>query len=212
MEVHGSEQELKEFCKKVKSKNNELDFKKIIPYDRKQRRECKREWLQKRNDKELSDFYVNDFESYWYNQYGYNWCSKFWGTKWGANSVSVNQNNGYVVLSFDTAWSPPTKIFQRLIEMFPNLTFQIYYEELGMMFAGEVHGEEGVMDIDEYELTGAYCPKCKEEGWATKRDIEEVYVCPNCGEEFNNEDAWVDEEELILPTTKSPPQIKEYYF
>lgn len=211
MEAHGSEQELKEFCKKVKSKNRLLDFKKIIPYDRKQRIQCKKEWLKRKKENNLSSFYIDDFESYWFNQYGYNWCINTWGTKWGASSVSLQENDGWILFSFDTAWSPPIGIYEKLIELFPNLVFQIYYEEEGCMFAGEVHGEEGVMDVDEYELQGAYCPECKEEGWSTKRDTEPRYVCANCGEEFTEEDAWVDKEELEIPTTPKP-QVKEYYF
>jgi hypothetical protein len=74
-------------------------------------------------------------------QYGatdwYNWQVQNWGTKWdiGADGQPADDSdNGGLILSFDSAWSPPIGAYETLSE----LGFQIraYYYEPGMAFAG----------------------------------------------------------------------------
>ncbi len=46
----------------------------------------------------------------------YDWAYKNWGTKWGAYEVSIlKQEEGRLVLQFDTAWSSPEAIFDTLV-------------------------------------------------------------------------------------------------
>jgi len=60
-----------------------------------------------------------------------------WGCKWGAdNSMIVGEWEGHVEYSFETAWSPPIKFFENLAKQWPNLTFVLQYEELGVGFKG----------------------------------------------------------------------------
>lgn len=54
-------------------------------------------------------------------QYGkdnwYDWSIANWGTKWNAyNFDLLHENMTTVVIRFDTAWSSPTQIFERLKE------------------------------------------------------------------------------------------------
>jgi hypothetical protein len=86
-----------------------------------------------------------------------------WGTKW-----DLPENEQREVASdlldhgsafFDTAWSPPMQAIGALSRMFPAVTFQLNYCELGMFFAGtttysdgechnDFHGEQaGVIKI-----------------------------------------------------------------
>ena len=72
-----------------------------------------------------------------YEPTGHDWQKENWGCKWGAaNSVIVEEWEGHVEYSFDTAWSPPIEFFEILAKQWPNLTFVLQYEELGLAFKG----------------------------------------------------------------------------
>jgi hypothetical protein len=72
-----------------------------------------------------------------YDDAGYHWQQENWGCKWGAaNSVIVEEWDGHVEYSFDSAWSPPLKFLKNVAKQWPNLTFVLVYEELGMAFKG----------------------------------------------------------------------------
>lgn len=62
----------------------------------------------------------------------YEWCTKNWGTKWNACSCSeVNENSK--TISFQTAWSTPFPVIQKLSEMFPSIEVQTEFadEDIG---------------------------------------------------------------------------------
>ena len=72
-----------------------------------------------------------------YGDARYNWENTHWGCKWGAaNSVIVEEWDGHVEYAFDTAWSPPIELLETMATQWPNLTFVLVYEELGMAFKG----------------------------------------------------------------------------
>lgn len=72
-----------------------------------------------------------------YNSGGYGWCVATWGTKWGAYDVARRDYDGKVIVSFQSAWSPPADaIFEALAERFPTVTFTLEYFEQGMGFCG----------------------------------------------------------------------------
>jgi hypothetical protein len=48
----------------------------------------------------------------------------------------VEEWEGHMEYSFDTAWSPPIEFFENLAKQWPSLTFVLQYEELGMAFKG----------------------------------------------------------------------------
>ena len=73
-------------------------------------------------------------------QYGtnnwYDWCNKNWGTKWDADIIDYGQEDEEAWYDFDTAWCPPEPIYQRLVNLFPNLSISWFYREDGMQMAG----------------------------------------------------------------------------
>ena len=72
-----------------------------------------------------------------YDDAGYNWEKENWGCKWGAaNSVIVEEWEGHVEYAFDTAWSPPIELLETMAKQWPNLTFVLEYEELGVGYTG----------------------------------------------------------------------------
>jgi len=83
----------------------------------------------------------------------YDYCVNEWGTKWdvGGDGMEVDpttvQND--VTLCFDSAWSPPTGIYEAMVEQ--GFSVRAYYYEPGMNFAGVWY--DG--DDDFYELAGS---------------------------------------------------------
>ncbi len=57
----------------------------------------------------------------------YSWCVQNWGTKWNACRTEMTEpftiDEGYIEICFDTAWSPPLPIFEKIFAIFPNLAF-----------------------------------------------------------------------------------------
>ena len=54
----------------------------------------------------------------------YHWCIENWGTKWDACDKSIDyEDDEILALTFNTAWSPPEGIVEKLREKYPELTF-----------------------------------------------------------------------------------------
>ena len=67
----------------------------------------------------------------------YHWCIENWGTKWDACDKSVDyEDDEILALTFNTAWSPPEGIVEKLRERYPELSFSCFYDEPGMESAG----------------------------------------------------------------------------
>lgn len=80
----------------------------------------------------------------------YDWSISHWGTKW--NSYS-NYSEGHTI-SFQTAWSAPHPVLERLAEMFPDvgITHKWADEDIGMN-CGEHEYADGVR-VSEYYPEG----------------------------------------------------------
>ena len=67
--------------------------------------------------------------------YWYDWCLSNWGTKWNAYSQPEGgwpeDTRKY---TFDTAWSHPIKIIERISKLFPEITLKVQFadEDLGV--------------------------------------------------------------------------------
>jgi hypothetical protein len=73
----------------------------------------------------------------------YEWNCHHWGTKWNAYSQSVKDRQpGLLRIQFDTAWSFPEPIFNRLAEIWPRLVFDVKSFDEGWNFActGQFNG------------------------------------------------------------------------
>lgn len=89
---------------------------------------------------------------------GYNWNIQNWGTKWDIYRENLSlENCGWeeglteFILYFDTAWSPPIAWLTTVAPMFPDLRFEMHYEESGCFFAGDVLCEGEDVNITEYD-------------------------------------------------------------
>ena len=69
-------------------------------------------------------------------EWDYNWCVANWGTKWDIYDVCYAEiEEDRLDLGFCTAWEPPVEALQTGAERL-GFTFELYYHEGGMMFAG----------------------------------------------------------------------------
>lgn len=130
----------------------------------------------------------------------YDWNVRHWGTKW---DVAVRHDEEYpdtelmeedetsLAYKFNTAWSPPTPIIQRLSQQYPTLHFNLSYEE-ETGWGGEydyLAGEE--TEIENYENkcrdcdslnTMEYCENdcgeiCSECNYLGEADMDCVAEC-----------------------------------
>jgi len=118
----------------------------------------------------------SNLEKYGYSSW-YDWCVHEWGTKWDAEVYSWDENDGSVTMQFDTAWSPPAALYDKLIEEGWSVT-ATYYEP-GMGFVGEyIDGEDNY-----YEFTTA-----------TADTIDE-FIPEHLDEEYGISDSMREQEE-----------------
>lgn len=74
----------------------------------------------------------------------YDFCVNRWGTKWdfgGDGTADISDDGTCLTISFDSAWAPPTGIYETLTEQ--GLTVEACYYESGMCFAGMWTSEYG---------------------------------------------------------------------
>lgn len=72
----------------------------------------------------------------------YDWCVSNWGTKWEASLYGVSrEDDNSIIISFDTAWAPPTGFYEYLARHTEFYVNAKYIEE-GMGFIGGNDGGE----------------------------------------------------------------------
>lgn len=99
----------------------------------------------------------------------YDWCVSNWGTKWDSYDGDIKSpeikegfSNSYkfitdrtgtstLTYSFNTAWSPASKVISALTSLFPDVVVTYYYLEEGMDFAGKEVFKDGEI-VDGREL------------------------------------------------------------
>jgi len=84
---------------------------------------------------------------YGYNDW-YSWQCNNWGTKWGAYDVVGWDDNerGTAIVTFFTAWTPPTPFLVAASKVYPYIEFKNTYSDEGGGFVGRVEIENGVVD------------------------------------------------------------------
>jgi hypothetical protein len=81
-----------------------------------------------------------DQEENWYE-----WNVTNWGTKWDATVYEWDrENDNEIWISFDSAWSPPSALYEFLTET--GWDVSAYYSEGGMGYCGKYTSQDG----DEY--------------------------------------------------------------
>ncbi len=124
----------------------------------------------------------------------YDWANYHYGTKWGSCEVqwtggdNVDGDNSTRFFTYDTAWGPLMDTFWVPVsEMFPTLTFTIYYEEHGMCF----HGVDAYKDGDVIGSESDDLPQPPED--ATQEESERFYDGENYYELIEiQKEKWLD--------------------
>ena len=72
--------------------------------------------------------YIENYEKYGCTTW-YDWCTKYWGTKWNAYS---NEQRDEDTIEFETAWSNPEPVMLKLSEMYPEATIEHWWADEDM--------------------------------------------------------------------------------
>lgn len=87
----------------------------------------------------------------------YRWRTNNWGTKWDFGPIDepvledIDDDTAAIHMEFDTAWAPPTKIYDVLVNRGFNVTAE--YHEPGMGYVGAY--EDGFDETYEYTDSSA---------------------------------------------------------
>ena len=101
--------------------------------------------LQKKDSEFLK--HLRPYEGEW----DYGWCVENWGTKWDANVVDYfRDGDNNISITFETAWGPPTVLYEYLHESDEGWSIEAFYHEPGMCFAGKyVDGFDSVYEFSD---------------------------------------------------------------
>ena len=94
------------------------------------------------NEQEQAD-QIAAFKETGFNDW-YSWSLHNWGTKWNSYDGKIkSEEPGKLTFKFETAWSFPEPIFDKLIERYPTLQFYCACFDGGWAFAGKgVYGKD----------------------------------------------------------------------
>lgn len=98
---HGDQENIDRVLQYIKGNGSKIDFNKIIPMP---------------DNIYRGDLGKRERELYGSNNW-YDWRIANWGTKWNAYWSSINNENSTIILWFDTAWSCPLEVLDRLAEI-----------------------------------------------------------------------------------------------
>jgi len=87
----------------------------------------------------------------------YTWNNANWGTKWNAHcddeiAISVDGFPFEHEYNLSTAWAFPTPVIKKMIEMYPNLDFNIVGEEESNAYGVYIVSSEEIWEEEEPEL------------------------------------------------------------
>lgn len=170
----GNEEEIKKLRALLKSNVNEFDFNKVIPMPEslnledgsdtevaiqaaKAKRAGKihcdyieeRIWARERHTYDewaaIGEKYLQNIDKYGFPTW-YGWRNKYWGTKWNSDDVEWISDN---TVRFTTAWNMPQPVYEKISELFPDLTFYVLFadEDIGNN-CGHVWYEEGNFNVE----------------------------------------------------------------
>lgn len=115
----------------------------------------------------------------------YNWNIDHWGTKWDAcdqNKYFDEKVPDEVHYNFNTAWSPAEPIFEAMVKEFPDLDFEIYWEE-EQGFGAELSGSGGEISlVKEWDIPNSHADY-------VEQDKEDSCMCSN----YDDEEDWYDD-------------------
>jgi hypothetical protein len=91
-----------------------------------------------------------------FNQGGYDWCVKNWGSKWGiCNPILHSESDTSLDYTFETAWSDGLPLVLEMSKILPEVDFEYSCEEESGNFAYDMEIRGGVV-TEEIDRTEEY--------------------------------------------------------
>ena len=109
----------------------------------------------------------------------YDYCVNEWGTKWDVGGQEVNDIPNGVILTFDSAWAPPTFAYDKLLDL--GFEVRAMYYEPGMGFCGVWDNGQD----DEYSLGGLNSDEVAE---LLPPELDEAYGISESIAEYEDEE------------------------
>jgi hypothetical protein len=116
----------------------------------------------------------------------YNWNIANWGTKWDTDLDDFDTQDECITLSFQTAWSPPSGVYEAMVKQYPTLDISIEWEEeQGFGAELESDGEGGLVLVKEWDIPEShadYVDRDREDSCNCASDDDQEYWyddCPN---------------------------------
>ena len=117
--------EASKIASELKSEDTVFDFSKVLPEPNYEEVEVK------------STFPKEDEKDNFRMPKWWDWRVQNWGTKWNSYDDSVEIiDDETVEYTFNTAWSPPEPVIEKLREQYPDVSITAFYDEPGMEIAG----------------------------------------------------------------------------
>lgn len=120
----------------------------------------------------------------------YSWNIRNWGTKWDvavydneeySDTEIMDEGSGFIIYKFNTAWSPPFPVIQKLSKQYPDLLVDLEYEEEGG-WGGEITFRNGeIIDQKEYDNR---CSECDSHDTMEWNEEDGTDTCKECGYEW----------------------------
>lgn len=115
----------------------------------------------------------------------YAWNVENWGTKWGSYDVKVGGSHTILdrlvadgvtteVVKFDTAWSPPFPVFDKIVELYPDCKFVFRWldEDSQGSGGGMATAENGEMGEVLSRINDPDDPETGKLWWSLARDLQ----------------------------------------
>jgi hypothetical protein len=104
--------------------------------------EMTQEWYDElvRNNAEGYAKDQENIKKYGYKNW-YDWNCENWGTKWSPRVEVLElseypDGSAYIQANYETAWSPASGLIKKISEQFPNLIFEVSFDEESMAYVG----------------------------------------------------------------------------
>ena len=118
----------------------------------------------------------------------YAWNPTNWGTKWDAYSVGIGREHTVLdrlaradadasvveeTVQFQTAWAPPTPVFKKIAELYPDCKFEFRWmnEDMYGHGGGYVHAANGELGAETDRVNNPDCPETGALWWALAREL-----------------------------------------
>jgi hypothetical protein len=126
--IHGDQETLTRFVEAITLNGDRSTYDLMLPFPIPEDLQIVSDFLRRDGDddpeyQELLKKYEANRDKYGHRNW-HDWCLENWGTKWAPspNDHPLEVDGEILILSYDTAWAPPSRLLQKISELFPTLT------------------------------------------------------------------------------------------